>query len=59
MGGFSSVMRFVAVGEGFQMLLSVDGHCDCVECASERISESIGALGNSFVRSVELNLKSE
>ena len=55
----SSMMRFVAVGEGFQMLLSVDGHCDCVECASERISESIGALGNSFVRSVELNLKSE
>jgi hypothetical protein len=39
MGILSFVMLFIVAGEGFQMLLSVDGHCVEVECALERISE--------------------
>jgi hypothetical protein len=42
------VIRFVAVFVVVQMLFIVDGHCDCVECASERISEAVGALGLEF-----------
>lgn len=42
------VMGFVGVNEVFQILFSVDGQCDFVKCASERIFESVGALDLEF-----------